>query len=122
MPYTATGVHITGLSPESTFTLVATYYLQILPMSGSSLLSLVGPTPAYEPRVYQLYTAVMRQLPIATYKDDNDFGTFFKTALGLIKKFAPIVGAAFGPLGATLGTAIGGVAGIGEANLAKHIV
>lgn len=41
MPYTASGAHITGLSPESTFTLVATYFVQILPMSGSGLLSLV---------------------------------------------------------------------------------
>lgn len=41
MPYTASGCHITGLSPESTFTVVATYFVQILPMSDSSLLSLV---------------------------------------------------------------------------------
>lgn len=59
MPYTATGCHLTGLAPESTFTLVATYYVQILPMVGSSLLSLVQPSPAYDPRVYSIYTAVM---------------------------------------------------------------
>lgn len=111
MPYTATGCHITGLDPKSTFTLVATYYVQTLPGPGSSLLSLVKPAPAYDPRVYQIYTSVMSQLPIGTYKDDNDFGTFFRRALGLIKQVAPLVGAAFGPLGATIGGAIGGVAG-----------
>lgn len=82
-------------------------------MVGSSLLSLVQPSPAYDPRVYSIYTAVMSQLPIATYKDDNDFGTFFRKALALIAKVAPFVGAAFGPLGAAIGTAVGGAAKVG---------
>lgn len=83
-------------------------------MSGSSLISMVSASPNYDPRVYEIYTRVMRCLPIATYKDDNDFGTFFRKALGLIKRVAPLVGAAFGPIGAGLGGVIGSAAGFGE--------
>lgn len=39
--YTATGCHILGLDPKSTFTVVATYFVQILPRPTSSLVSLV---------------------------------------------------------------------------------
>lgn len=56
----------------------------------------------------------MRRLPIATFKDDNDFGTFFRNALALIKKFAPLVGAAFGPTGAAIGSAVSTLAGLGR--------
>lgn len=52
----------------------------------------------------------MRKLPIGTYKDDNDWGTFFRAALGLIRRFAPAVGAAFGPAGALIGRGAGRVA------------
>lgn len=90
MPYTATGVHIIGCSPESTFTVVATYFVQVIPRPTSSLISLVKPTPAYDPNVYEVYTNVMRRLPIGCYKDDNDFGTWFKGALGLVKNFSPL--------------------------------
>lgn len=120
MPYTATGCHITGLSPESTFTIVATYYVQILPMSKSPLLSLVKPAPAYDPRTYTIYTAVMSRLPIATYKDDNDFGTFFRNALNLIRRFAPFVGAAFGPIGTGIGSAASALAGWGADRIAAR--
>lgn len=90
MPYTATGCIIVGCAPESTFTFIATYYVEIIPRPSSSLISLVKPSPAYDPNVYEIYTNVMRRLPIGTYKDDNDFGTWFKGALGLIRGFSPI--------------------------------
>lgn len=108
--YTATGCHILGLDPKSTFTVVATYFVQILPRPTSSLVSLVQPAPPYDPLAYEIYTRVMRQLPIATYKDDNDFGTWFRKALGLIKTVAPIVGPMFGPAGALVGKVAGAAA------------
>lgn len=60
MPYTTTGIHLTGLSPESTFTLVATWYIQLCPQPYSGLSTMVQPSPAYDPRVYEIYTRVMR--------------------------------------------------------------
>lgn len=80
---------------------------------------MVSASPGYDPRVYELYTRVMRALPIATYKDDNDFGSFFRKALGLIKRIAPIVGAAFGPIGTGIGALVGAGSGLGEAILTK---
>lgn len=112
--YTATGCHIIGCSPESTFTVVATYYVQILPSPSSSLISLVQPAPPYDPMAYEVYTRVMRQLPIATYKDDNDFGTWFRKALSIIRKIAPIVGSAFGPAGSAVGRMVERAARAGE--------
>lgn len=110
MPYSATGVHFTGLSPESTFTFVATWYIQCSPLPGSPLATMVTPTPAYDPRVYEIYTKVMRAVPLATYKDDNDFGTWFRKVMGMVSRVAGPVGAALGIPGA--GKTIGTVAGI----------
>ena len=110
MPYSATGVHFTGLSPESTFTFVATWYIQCSPLPGSPLATMVVPTPAYDPRVYEIYTKVMRAVPLATYKDDNDFGTWFRKVMGMVSRVAGPVGAALGVPGA--GKTIGTVAGI----------
>lgn len=93
MPYTTTGIHLTGLSPESTFTFVATWYIQLCPLPWSGLSTMVQPSPAYDPRVYEIYTRVMRSVPLATYKDDNDFGTWFRKVLGLVKNLAgPVAG------------------------------
>lgn len=93
MPYTTTGIHLTGLSPESTFTFVATWYIQLCPLPWSGLSTMVQPSPAYDPRVYEIYTRVMRAVPLATYKDDNDFGTWFRKVLGLVKNLAgPVAG------------------------------
>lgn len=105
--YTATGAHLTGLSPESTFTVVLTYYVQILPGSKSPLISSIRPSTPYDPRAYQIYTTVMQRLPIGCFKDDNDFGDWFRKAMRLISQVAPLVGAAFGPVGALVGKGVG---------------
>lgn len=57
---------------------------------------MVTPTPGYDPRVYEIYTRVMRQVPLATYKDDNDFGTWFRKVIGLVSKVATPLSAALG--------------------------
>lgn len=41
MPYTTTGIHLSGLAPESTFTLVATWYIQLCPLPHSGLSTMV---------------------------------------------------------------------------------
>lgn len=105
--YTATGAHITGLSPQSTFTVVLTYFVQILPGRHSALIPAIRPSTPYDPRAYQIYTTVMQHLPIACFKDDNDFGDWFKKAMRLVSQVAPLVGAAFGPVGALVGKGIG---------------
>lgn len=110
MPYSATGVHFTGLSAESTFTFVATWYIQCSPLPGSPLATMVVPTPAYDPRVYEIYTKVMRAVPLATYKDDNDFGTWFRKVMGMVSRVAGPVGSALGMPG--VGKAVGTVAGV----------
>lgn len=114
MPYSATGVHFTGLSPESTFTLVVTYFIQVCPFPYSALAKMVVPTPAYDPRVYEIYTKVMRAVPLATYKDDNDFGTWFKKVIGMVARVAGPVGAALGipAAGRAVGTIASGIAAL----------
>lgn len=109
MPYTCTGVHLSGLSPQSTFTFVATWYVQICPLPGSPLATMVQPAPGYDPRVYEIYTRVMRMVPLATFKDDNDFGTWFRKVLGLVRNLAGPVSSAFGMPG--VGTTVSGIAG-----------
>lgn len=56
----------------------------------------------------------MRAVPLATYKDDNDFGTWFRKVLGLVRQIAgPVATVAFGP--AAGGAVTAAAAAIGRA-------
>jgi hypothetical protein len=111
VPFDIHGSMFTGLTPQSTLQVTVKYYVERIPTSTQQdLLVLVRPPSPYDPNALELYTRAVQLLPVAVKVADNPLGEWWDDVLSAISEYAPAIGSVFGPVGATLGSAVKGAA------------
>lgn len=112
------GAYFAGLSLQTTLTITARFYVEIVPMASNTTLAVLRkPTPADDPMVRYMYKAIVENLPPGCMLDDNAEGGWWDTILGVAKSVLPAVGAALTPIfppAAAIGSALGGLAAMAQ--------
>lgn len=72
------GAYFTGLSEETTLTLVMRAYVEIMPYHDRTLVPLATPSAAYDPMALELYSQTLRTLPVGVPVGENAAGDWFK--------------------------------------------
>lgn len=111
-PFDCCGAVFSGLQNSSTLQLTSRYYIERLPaISDPNLLVLAREPCPYDPVIMELYSRVIRELPVGVRVADNPLGEWFFDILQALAGIAPAVGTALtpilGPAGPMIGTAIG---------------
>jgi hypothetical protein len=92
-PWDVTCSFFTGLSPETSLTVTARYYVERFPsLDDPDLIVLAQPSNPYDSVAMELYARCMSSLPVAVKQGENPLGEWFRTALSVAAKVAPIVG------------------------------
>jgi len=83
----------TGLSNSSTLNLSVIDYVEEFPSwDDTQLVTLATPSPSYDPAAIQLYSAIMRLMPVACRARDNGAGEWFLGAIGaLARNLGPLM-------------------------------
>lgn len=98
LPIDNAGAYFTGLSEQTVLTLMVRQTWEIFPAADISLMRLAQPSPLYDPRALEVYSQVLREMPLGTIRADNDAGKWFRTVLQAAKKAMPYVAAAGGAM------------------------
>lgn len=109
VPYHTSGIILSGLNPNSTFTVTMRATWEFAPdisdNSISTLVYLAHPSPAYDPHALELYQQIMRELPVAVPVGMNAKGDFWRMILKALKVVAkpllslvPVAGAPLGEI------------------------
>jgi hypothetical protein len=116
---------MSGLSPQTTFTLRARMFIERFPTSitgttaynEDAFVSQARHSPPREDYAIALWEAAMAKLPSGCPYDENPLGEWFDTVVDIIDAAAPAIGGAFGPKGAAIGQAVASAARLaGQAN------
>jgi len=110
IPYDISGAVFSGLNQQTTLQVTARYFVERLPaISDPNLLVLARNPCPYDPMVLELYSRTILELPVGVKVGENPLGEWFFDILQTLAGIAPVIGSAFGPIGAAVGTAVGGV-------------
>lgn len=116
LPIDNTGAYLTGLSPQTTLTIIVRQTWEFFPSSNSTLARVAQPSPMYDHKALEMYSHILRTLPVGTVRGDNDGGKWYRGVLTIAKSVAP---AAIRYGSAALGQ---GVAGEILASAAKNML
>lgn len=100
-------VFLNGLSHETSLTITMRTIVEYFPSFNSALLPLTHPSPAFCPKVFEMYSKVARIAPYAVPVKENSVGEYFRRLLALLGKAGQAVAPAFGEFAPV-------VAGIGK--------
>ena len=82
-PTNTNGVVLSGLNPQSTFTLSLVYYIETIPSGNDpSLVVLTQPPPPFDPVALEIYSRVSAKLPPGVFVGENDAGEWFWNVVG----------------------------------------
>jgi len=114
LPYDISGAIFAGLNPNSTLQVTTRYIIERIPaITDPNLLVLAREPCPFDPMILELYSRVMRELPVAVKVGENPLGEWFFDILQVLAGIAPAVGTALapftGPLGPMIGTTLGTV-------------
>jgi hypothetical protein len=108
IPFDISGAVFAGLNSNTTLQVTAKYFVERLPaISDKNLLVLARNPCPYDPMILELYSRAILSLPVGVKVGENPLGEWFFDILQALAGAAPAIGAAFGPIGAGIGTAIG---------------
>lgn len=93
------GAYFTGLSDQSTLTVILHADVEVFPSSDSSIISLATPSCNPDAAAIALAAEVQRTLPIATMRRDNDAGDWFRTVLKGVRLASKYLQYVPGPVG-----------------------
>lgn len=94
IPYSTSGVFLTGLSPETELTINLTYYIEQFPSFGSPMHRIAEPSCSEDLNAIRLYTILVKQLPSAVKVNDNFTAAFVSGLASMMRtvaKAAPTV-------------------------------
>jgi len=128
LPLDITGAFATGLSAQTTLTVVFKIFVELAPSIGdannASLVYAAQPSPDYDPLALELYQRAAAILPPACKVTENPDGEWWQSVLSSLKEVAPdalqAVGQGMSASGSPYGQLGGMVAG-GAAGLLRYI-
>ncbi len=107
--FTPIQVFLSGLSNQTTLVIKLRLIVEYFPSLTSSLLPLASPSPAYDPKVFALYSAIASEAPYAVPVDQNAAGDYFRKIMKVagtgLQWLSPIFGTA-GPAASMIGYAL----------------
>jgi len=96
--FTPVQVYLTGLSNPTTLVIKLRMIVEYFPALTSTLLPLATPSPAYDPKVFALYSAIAAEAPYAVPVGQNAGGDYFRKILKVagigLQWLSPIFGPA----------------------------
>lgn len=91
--WTTCGIVVTGLTPQSTFTIKCKAYLENLPLAIDDFTSsLTSPCVPYSPLLRELVSQVLHHMPAGFDYSENPFGEWMSKVLDGISNVLPIIG------------------------------
>lgn len=111
LPYRPSGftpiqVFVSGASNQTSLTITLRTIVEYFPLLGSELLPLATPSPAYDPRVFEIYGRIVAEAPYAVPVGQNAGGDYFRKILYALSQAlsigSPYMGA-YGSLAKTIG-------------------
>lgn len=103
LPLDNAGAYFTGLSAETTLTIILRQTWEIFPSSDASLVRLASPSPPLDTRALEAYSLILRELPMGCVRGDNDGGRWFRDAAKVAAKVLPKAIGYIPMIGDTLG-------------------
>lgn len=79
-PFNTKGSYFTGLSEQTVLTIKAVFIVEEFPAFNNVLITLAKPSPGYDPEAYKMYSAIMREMPVACEVKYNALGDWFRMA------------------------------------------
>jgi hypothetical protein len=115
VPFHMSGAYFTGLSPQTTFTLVVNWYVERFPSPDeASIVVLTKPSASFDPIAMEFYDRMISTMPVGVPVGENGFGDWFNGVVAQIAPYVSSIGKAIGgPIGnmaATVADSVGGVA------------
>jgi len=101
-PYDTNGAYFTGLAPygstyPSQITLNCRILIEQFPYPSDTTMTLAHPSPCYDPKALEIYSAVVQRLKPYCMVKDNPKAEFWNVIMNLVKDIAPVVGIALSP-------------------------
>jgi hypothetical protein len=121
LPFDVSGMIFSGLSGQSTLQVTARYYLERVPSANDiNLITLTSLSNTFDPKILELYSRCVSEMPVAVAVGENPLGEWFDTlmdVLSVVSGFGAPIAAALNP-GFGIGVkALGyGASALGAAN------
>lgn len=114
IPFTTTGVFLTGLTPQTSLRVKVKVFVERAPTySETALAVLATPSAPYDAKVLALYSACVSKLPPAVPVGYNAAGDWWRMILRTVSAVAVPIGTIIGgPGGAAIGGIVAGSAGL----------
>lgn len=85
VPLRQHGAYFTGLSSETSLTVVMVVHLEVFPFPGETLTTLAHPSPPADYTALQCVDEIQRALPPGVQVKYNSLGSFFRGALNVLR-------------------------------------
>lgn len=111
-------VHFTGLSLQSTINLTVVDYVEQFPdpVSSPALVTLARTSPRYDPIAIELYSFLLRNMPVAVPVGENGFGDWIASAISKVSDFvAPVLSMIPHPIAKGAGIALSAAGSVAKA-------
>jgi len=83
------GVFLTGLSPQTSFTVTLNAWIEVFPRtSDTALVVLASPSPRYDMVAQEIYSECLADMPVAVMVKENGLGDWFKNAVTKVSAWA----------------------------------
>lgn len=107
--FTPIQVFLSGLSNQTTLVIKLRLIVEYFPALSSTLLPLATPSPAYDPKVFALYSAIAAEAPYAVPVGQNAAGDYFRKIMKVagagLQWLSPIFGS-YAPAASMVGYAL----------------
>lgn len=88
-PFNMGGAYFTGLSDQTTLSVTVCWYVERFPTTLQRQLAVIAlPPPIYDPLALELYTRMIRDMPVGVMVKENGLGDWFADVVGSIAPFA----------------------------------
>jgi len=107
LPYDVSGTIFSGLQQQAVLNVNVRYYFErIVTAQEPDYVNLVTPASPYDPKILEIYTRTIQELPVGVPRGMNPLGEWFNDVLKTVSDWAVPVGKVFGPVGSAVGTAL----------------
>ena len=111
-PFNLSGAYFTGLSPQTTFTVVASWYIERFPTQrDGDLVVLAQPSAGWDQMALELYAGALRDMPAGVPVSENPLGEWFQDVVHNIAQTASPIANALSAINPGFGVA-GQLAGV----------
>jgi hypothetical protein len=95
-PFNMGGAYFSGLSEETSLQLTVIFYVERFPTTLQRQLAVLAePPPLYDPLALELYTLMMKNMPVGVMVKENGLGDWFADVVGSV---APFIEGALGAI------------------------